>query len=57
VVSERASVGWTSSGHTGVDIPLYAYGAGADLFKGLHENTDIPVLIAQAMKINFTPGK
>ncbi|MFD1955483.1 alkaline phosphatase [Paenibacillus thailandensis] len=57
VVSERASVGWTSTNHTGVDVPLYAYGAGSDLFEGLHENTDIPGLIAQAMNIKFTPGE
>ena len=56
VISERANIGWTSYNHTGVDIPLYAFGPGADLFRGLHQNTDLPVLMAQAMKINFTPG-
>ncbi|MBS4204493.1 alkaline phosphatase [Lederbergia citrea] len=57
VVSERALVGWTSSAHTGVDIPLYAYGPGSELFSGLHENTDIPKLIAKAMKIQFNKTK
>ncbi len=57
VISERALVGWTSLQHTGVDVPLYAFGPGSDLFRGLHENTDIPSLIAQAMKVNFTPSK
>ncbi|MFK9090104.1 alkaline phosphatase [Bacillus salipaludis] len=57
VISERALVGWTSTQHTGVDIPLYAYGPGSELFRGLHENTDIPRLMAKAMKINFTPTK
>ncbi|WP_312468836.1 alkaline phosphatase [Neobacillus sp.] len=57
VISERALVGWTSTQHTGVDIPLYAFGPGSDLFRGLHENTDIPGLMAKAMKINFTPTK
>lgn len=57
VISERALVGWTSLQHTGVDVPLYAFGPGSDSFRGLHENTDIPVLMAQAMKINFTPSK
>lgn len=57
VVSERALVGWSSTAHTGVDIPLYAYGPGSHLFKGLVENTDIPVLMAEAMKLNFTPTK
>jgi alkaline phosphatase len=57
IISERAVVGWTSTNHTGVDIPLYAFGPKSDLFKGLHQNTDIPGLMAQAMKINFTPTK
>ncbi|CEG28900.1 alkaline phosphatase [Bacillus sp. B-jedd] len=53
IVSERARVGWTSTAHTGVDVPLYAFGPGSDLFNGLHQNTDLPVLIAKAMKIKF----
>ncbi|MEH7383586.1 alkaline phosphatase [Bacillus sp. JJ1533] len=57
VVSERAIVGWSSTGHTGTDVPLYAFGPGAQLFSGLHENTDLPVLMAEAMKIKFNPGK
>ncbi|WP_082306978.1 alkaline phosphatase [Bacillus sp. FJAT-27245] len=53
IVSERALVGWTSTAHTGVDVPLYAFGPGSDLFNGLHQNTDLPVLMAKAMKIKF----
>lgn len=53
VVSERALVGWTSTQHTGVDVPLYAYGPGSHLFAGLNQNTDLPVLMAKAMKIKF----
>ncbi|WP_050183983.1 alkaline phosphatase [Domibacillus robiginosus] len=58
VVSERASIGWSSTGHTGVDIPIFAYGPHADAFSGLHQNTDFPVLMAKAMKLNnFKPSK
>ena len=53
VVSERAVVGWSSTGHTGTDVPLYAFGPGSDLFRDLHENTNLPVLMAKAMKIKF----
>lgn len=53
VLSTRALVGWTSSAHTGTDIPLYAYGPGADLFSGLHDNTELPGLMLEAMKIYF----
>lgn len=53
IVSEHALVGWTSIQHTGVDVPLYAFGPSADLFTGLHENTELPGLMAKAMQIKF----
>ncbi|MBS4206171.1 alkaline phosphatase [Lederbergia citrea] len=57
IVSERALVGWTTKQHTGVDVPLYAYGPGSDLFRGLHNNTDLPALMAKLMKIKFLQSK
>ncbi|OLS35650.1 alkaline phosphatase [Alkalihalophilus pseudofirmus] len=53
IISERAYVGWTSKAHTGVDVPLYAYGPQSDLFNGLLDNTDLPNRIAEAMKLEF----
>jgi len=53
VISKRALVGWTSTEHTGTDVPLYAFGPQADLFAGLHNNTDLPHLFAEALKIKF----
>lgn len=53
LLSKKASVGWTSEGHTGVDIPVYAYGPQSYNFVGLLENTDLPKLMAEAMKIDF----
>jgi alkaline phosphatase len=53
IISEKALVGWTTGNHTGVDVPLYAFGPQADLFNGLKQNTEIPVLMAEAMKIPF----
>ncbi|PAV30788.1 alkaline phosphatase [Virgibacillus profundi] len=51
VISERASVGWTSTNHTGADIPLYVYGPQSDKFAGFHDNTDLPKMIAETMKL------
>ncbi|GAF63235.1 alkaline phosphatase [Bacillus sp. TS-2] len=53
IISERAYVGWSTNAHTGVDLPLYAYGPGTDLFSGLLDNTDLPKKIADAMDIDF----
>lgn len=56
VISKRALVGWTSFQHTGTDVPLYAFGPSANLFLGLHNNTDLPQLMAKAMNISFSPA-
>ncbi|WP_066186160.1 MULTISPECIES: alkaline phosphatase [Gracilibacillus] len=53
VISSKANVGWTSTNHTGVDLPLYAYGPGADQFTGFHDNTDLPKIIAKAIGAHF----
>jgi alkaline phosphatase len=53
IISKHALVGWTHTGHTGTDIPVYAYGPQAHKFAGLIENTDFPKLMAEAMKIPF----
>lgn len=42
IVSEYAYVGWSTSQHTGTDVPLYAYGTGSEEFTGLLDNTEIP---------------
>ena len=57
IVSKRALVGWTSLQHTGVDIPVYAFGPGSENFRSLFNNIEFPVKIAKAMNIHFTPSK
>ncbi|NVK54054.1 MAG: alkaline phosphatase [Alteromonadaceae bacterium] len=37
----RTNTGWTTSGHTGVDVEVFAFGAASDLFHGQYDNTDI----------------
>ena len=43
----RVEAKWTMPGmiHTGTMIPLFAYGAGSDVFQGFMENTDLFVKI------------
>ncbi|CAO3591466.1 unnamed protein product [Absidia cylindrospora] len=41
IVSRRALIGWTTWGHTGVDVNLYALGQGTEVLRGSHENTEI----------------
>ncbi len=35
------TVAWTTSGHTGVNVPVYAWGANAELVTGVLDNTDM----------------
>ena len=48
IINEIALVGWTSGGHSAGYVPVFAIGAGADLFQGRIDNTEIPIKIAQA---------
>lgn len=41
VASRRANVGWSTPGHTGVDINVYAHGYGADGLRGNIANTEV----------------
>lgn len=40
VINTRSHTGWTTSGHTGDEVPFYAYGPTSGQLKGLMENTD-----------------
>ncbi|ACL75296.1 alkaline phosphatase [Ruminiclostridium cellulolyticum] len=41
ILNNKAGIGWASYSHTGVPVPVYATGAGAELFNGAYENTDV----------------
>ena len=48
---------WASGSHTAVPLPLFAFGPGADRFTGLHDNTEIPVLLARLLGIKNFPAE
>lgn len=52
-LNEKANVGWTTSSHTGIAVPVYAIGAGHRLFSGRMDNTEIPKKILELMRIEF----
>lgn len=49
LIDGRTNTGWTTTGHTGVDVQVFAMGAGAEHFKGHMDNTDIPKKLFQLM--------
>ncbi len=40
-LDDKTNTGWTTSGHTGVDVEVFAFGAGSDALLGQYDNTDI----------------
>ena len=41
IINNKAGLSYTSYAHTGLQIPVFAYGVNADLFVGMYDNTDI----------------
>jgi alkaline phosphatase len=51
IFNARTNTGWTSTGHTGVDVPMYAYGPGSKRFHGVMQNEDV----GRVMREMFLP--
>ena len=41
VLNNKAGLGWSSTLHTALPVPVFAAGAGAERFAGFYDNTDI----------------
>ena len=50
-VPERTvKVHFSTKGHNGILVPVYAYGPGAEAFTGIHENAEVSNIIRRLMK-------
>jgi alkaline phosphatase len=49
-------VDWVTGGHTGVPVPVFAYGPHAERFMGWYDNTDIPKRLAGIIGLTNFPG-
>ncbi len=41
IIDQRTNSGWTTGGHTAVDVPVFALGSNKEMFAGQIDNTDI----------------
>ena len=41
---------FSTKGHTGTVVPIFAYGAGAEKFAGIFQNRELPGMIEELMK-------
>lgn len=53
VINRRARIGFTTRGHTAVDVNVYSYGPSSTLFNGNQENTDIGQKIATLLGLDL----
>jgi len=51
ILNNKAGLGWTSYKHTGVPVITSARGAGAEIFNGYYDNTDVAKKIMSVMGI------
>ncbi|WOX04324.1 alkaline phosphatase [Microbulbifer pacificus] len=49
ISSRYSNTGWTTRGHDAVDVQVFAYGHGSELFRGFQDNTAISKKILQLM--------
>ena len=52
IVSQRhTAIGWTTHGHTGGDVPLWAFGPGAP--RGTLDNTELAIVCAETLQCDL----
>lgn len=56
VLNKPNLVGFTSHGHTGVDVPLFAFGASSSRFKGYMENTEVGKAMIDLLGVDPAAG-
>lgn len=50
IYDDHVGIGFTTTSHTGNPVPVFAIGDGADLFKGVNNNIEIPEKIYKIIK-------
>jgi len=53
----QLEIKWATGHHTAVDIPIFAYGPGAQMFTGIYQNTEVARKFAQLFRIQPFPRK
>jgi alkaline phosphatase len=50
ILDNRSNTGWTTTGHTGVDVQIFAKGLGSEKFRGHMDNTRIAKTIFELLE-------
>ncbi len=52
---ENVKTAWSTGGHSGVPVPVYAFGPKAIEFAGVYDNTEVPKKLAELLMIKSFP--
>lgn len=52
IINNAAGTIFTTTGHSGNPVPVFAVGAGSDKFKGVNNNIDLPHILRDILNIN-----
>ena len=55
LTGENLELKWTTGSHTGISVPVFAFGPHAERFMGWKDQTDIPKIFAELLNINDFP--
>jgi alkaline phosphatase len=50
IINNRSNTGWTTKGHTGEDVNVYAFGPGSERYQGQIDNTDHAKIIFDILR-------
>lgn len=53
IFNKRSHTGWTTGGHTGEDVPVYAFGPASEKFAGQIDNTEIAKNVFDILKYDI----
>jgi alkaline phosphatase len=53
ITSKRANLGWSTYGHSAVDVNLYAHGLNSEELAGNHENTEVGDFIVRQLGLDL----
>ena len=49
ILNRKAGIGWTTSNHTALPVPVRAVGNGQEMFTGYLDNADIPIKVMEKL--------
>ncbi len=52
LLNNKSGINFASYAHTGLPVAVFAQGAGADLFEGYYDNTQIYAKMAQLLQVD-----